>query len=288
MAYTNTTHETDTLHLHPQQFSASSATTPPPPSYFRHPGVPIDPSLDSRPIHHAGSSPQLHVLNSANLQPQHLQQTYYNGMGTPPPPPAHTSPRFAHLSPRQRRQSTPAPFTPQDRQLPPRDDVSTEEVLEDAYVKFVLYCNPAYPLDVDTGKLKELFNSSPKSDGKSFSMCRLYDLIRKLEAKEIPSWIQLALDLGVEPPDTAKGQSTQKVQQWTVRLKVCFHFLSFLCFLRTSPISQFQFSHARLLNQAKSRHGLLMSVFPFERAAQRPLPTVSYPLRDPNCMFRKP
>jgi hypothetical protein len=219
MAYTNTSQETGTLHLHPQQYNPPPPAASPPP-FFRHPGVPIDPSLDGQISQHSRSlqsSPQLQVLGHST---QHLQQSYYNGMGTPPPP-AHTSPRFSHLSPRQRRQSTPAPYTPQDRQLPSRDDISSEEKLEEAYVKFVLYCNPAYPLDLDRTKLKEQFNSSPRSDGKSFSMWTLFDLIKKLEAEEIPSWKELALKLGVEPPDAAKGQSTQKVQQWTVRLKVC-------------------------------------------------------------------
>jgi hypothetical protein len=41
-----------------------------------------------------------------------------------------------------------------------------------------------------------------------------------LDSKEIQTWTRLALDLGVEPPDMEKGQSTQKVQQYSVRLKV--------------------------------------------------------------------
>ena len=46
------------------------------------------------------------------------------------------------------------------------------------------------------------------------------ELIRKFDAKEIKTWSALALELGVEPPDIDKGQSTQKVQQYSVRLKV--------------------------------------------------------------------
>ncbi|KAJ8110038.1 hypothetical protein OPT61_g7008 [Boeremia exigua] len=41
----------------------------------------------------------------------------------------------------------------------------------------------------------------------------------KFSTGDIRTWTQLALDLGVSPPDTDKGQSTQKVQQYSVRLK---------------------------------------------------------------------
>jgi hypothetical protein len=48
----------------------------------------------------------------------------------------------------------------------------------------------------------------------------LFQLIGKLEQKEIKTWAQLALDLGVEAPSAEKGHSAQKVQQYAVRLKV--------------------------------------------------------------------
>jgi len=83
-----------------------------------------------------------------------------------------------------------------------------------------MYCNPSVPLDTDTAELRKVFRSPPKSDGKTFSTFTLFELIRKLEEKEIKTWAQLAVDLGVEKPDFDKGQSSQKVQQYSVRLKV--------------------------------------------------------------------
>lgn len=109
------------------------------------------------------------------------------------------------------------------RSLPSRnvtDDIS----LSECYADFILYCNPAIPPETDTLDLKQLFKTPPKSDGKSFSIFILYQLICKLEQKEIKTWAELALELGVEPPDPAKGQSPQKVQQYAVRLKVGDYF----------------------------------------------------------------
>jgi hypothetical protein len=83
-----------------------------------------------------------------------------------------------------------------------------------------MYCNPAVPLDTDTIELRKIFRAPPKSDGKTFSTFTLFQLIRKLDQKEIKTWAQLAIDLGVEPPALEKGQSAQKVQQYAVRLKV--------------------------------------------------------------------
>nr|OQO32423.1 hypothetical protein B0A51_00211 [Rachicladosporium sp. CCFEE 5018] len=108
-------------------------------------------------------------------------------------------------------------FQPRDRSLPSQD--VTEENLATSYVHFILYCNPQFPLDVDTTQLTTNFNTPPKSDGKDFSTFRLWQLVKQLDAKEIASWNQLAQDLGVEPPDTAKGQSVQKIAQYTVRCK---------------------------------------------------------------------
>ena len=96
----------------------------------------------------------------------------------------------------------------------------TDESLDNAYVDFILYCNPAIPTNVDTTDLRKGFRSPPKSDGKSFSPFVLFGLIGKLEAKEIKTWTQLVTDLGVESPDPSKNQSSQKVQQYAVRLKV--------------------------------------------------------------------
>ena len=139
-----------------------------------------------------------------------------------PPPPAAVltpSPRFPSQPPvcNQPRESTIGP-TNDRRSLPPQS--VTEETIDDAYATFVLYANPHYASDADTTELQRAFRALPKSDGKDFDVFALYALIRKLNAKEIKTWIQLALDLGVEPPTAENGASVQKVQQYTVRLKV--------------------------------------------------------------------
>lgn len=107
---------------------------------------------------------------------------------------------------------------PDARQLPPRD--VTIDTIEEAYVSFISFCNPSVPLSTDTAELRRGFHSPPKSDGKTFKTFTLFDLIRKLEMKELKTWAQLAIELGVEPPVLEKGQSAQKVQQYAVRLKV--------------------------------------------------------------------
>jgi hypothetical protein len=104
------------------------------------------------------------------------------------------------------------------RSLPTR--AVTNEKFDDVYVDFIMYCNPSVALDTDTTELRKIFRAPPKSDGKTFSTFVLFELIRKLELKEIKTWAQLAIDLGVEPPALDKGQSAQKVQQYAVRLKV--------------------------------------------------------------------
>lgn len=93
--------------------------------------------------------------------------------------------------------------------------------LDDSYVAFILYCNPRISLQADTTELRKVFRAPPKSDGKSFDTYKLYELICRLESKELKTWSQLAVELGVEPPALDKGQSAQKVQQYAVRLKVC-------------------------------------------------------------------
>ncbi len=96
----------------------------------------------------------------------------------------------------------------------------TSASIDDAYVSFILYCNPAVPLETDTAALRDAFRNPPKSEGKSFSTFTLFELIKKLQSKELKTWAELALRLGVEPPDHDKGQSSQKIQQYAVRLKV--------------------------------------------------------------------
>lgn len=104
------------------------------------------------------------------------------------------------------------------RSLPQKD--VTEDTIADAYAQFILYCNPHFPLDIDTTELKRIFQGPPRSDGKDFKIYTLWELIQKFDSKEIKTWAQLALDLGVEPPSAEKGGSVQKVQQYSVRLKV--------------------------------------------------------------------
>lgn len=104
------------------------------------------------------------------------------------------------------------------RPLPSRH--VTTDTIGDAYVSFILYCNPAVPHDSDAAELREAFHNLPKSGGKSFDIFTLFTLVKKLETKELKTWAELALALGVEPPDHSKGESTQKIQQFAVRLKV--------------------------------------------------------------------
>jgi hypothetical protein len=94
------------------------------------------------------------------------------------------------------------------------------DTIEEAYVNFILYCNPAVSQDADTAALREAFRTPPKSEGKSFNTYTLFELIKRLESKELKTWAELALKLGVEPPDQDKRQSSQKIQQYAVRLKV--------------------------------------------------------------------
>ncbi|KAM0286051.1 hypothetical protein ACHAQH_001059 [Verticillium albo-atrum] len=86
-----------------------------------------------------------------------------------------------------------------------------------------MYCNPAVPLETDTGTLREAFRALPKSGGKTFTAYNLFLLVRQLETKQLKTWAELALKLGVEPPDKDKGESSQKIQQYAVRLKRWMH-----------------------------------------------------------------
>lgn len=209
-------------------------------SPFRHPAGPtIDPGLDqSSGANRNGHAPMTSVHQSASshlLQPDnaalnssHLSHNFYGDMSRSsqtPSTPSNASPRFSARSPTsQPNQITPG-FVPNDRPAPSRD--VSDDTIDDAYATFILYCNPSFSTSIDTSELTKLFRTPPKSDGKAFSTWVLFELIRKLDAKEIKTWTQLALDLGVEPPDTDKGQSTQKVQQYSVRLKV--RYISICC-----------------------------------------------------------
>ncbi len=150
-------------------------------------------------------------------------------------------------------------FTPNDRSLP-STDVTADNIV-DAYVAFILYCNPNFSLDVDTTILRTNFQSPPKSDNKDFEVFRLFELLKKFDAKEITTWSKLALELGVEPPDVSKGQSVQKVQQYSVRLKRwmrAMHVDAFFEFLFGKPHAYYQqVPHPRDPYPAAGRDGVL-------------------------------
>ncbi|PGH06054.1 hypothetical protein GX51_02645 [Blastomyces parvus] len=127
---------------------------------------------------------------------------------------ASTSPAFSVSSRDEHCDTTTAVET---RSLPSPDITNT--TIDDAYVSFILYCNPYVPPGTDTTELRKIFRTPPRSEGKSFCIFTLWQLIQKLDRKELKTWIQLAIELGVEPPSVEKKQSTQKVQQYAVRLK---------------------------------------------------------------------
>ncbi|KAJ6439644.1 ARS binding protein Abp2 [Purpureocillium lavendulum] len=95
----------------------------------------------------------------------------------------------------------------------------TADTIEDAYVRFIFYCNPAVRLSVNTDTLREAFRNPPKSGGKAFHPFTVYELVRRFYAKEIRTWTDLTIMLGVEPPDPNKDESSQKISQYGVRLK---------------------------------------------------------------------
>ncbi|OAA76639.1 ARS binding protein 2 [Akanthomyces lecanii RCEF 1005] len=99
----------------------------------------------------------------------------------------------------------------------------TAETIEDAYVAFIFYCNPALPADCDTETLREAFRNPPRSGGKVFDPFAIYELVRRFYSKEIKTWTELTTKLGVEPPDPSKEESVQKIAQYGVRLKKWLH-----------------------------------------------------------------
>ena len=124
-------------------------------------------------------------------------------------PPVFNSPRQKH---------TTESYPTESRNLPPRE--LNDDTIDDAYVAFIFFCNPNVPPSTSTYELRRNFRSPPRSDGKNFNVFSLWELIKKLDSKELKTWIQLSIELGVEPPSMEKKQSTQKVQQYAVRLKV--------------------------------------------------------------------
>ncbi|OLL23885.1 ARS-binding protein 2, partial [Neolecta irregularis DAH-3] len=107
---------------------------------------------------------------------------------------------------------------PADRSLPNRN--ISHDSIADAYIQFMMYCNPSVPSDAKSDELATAFKLPPKSDGKAFDIFVLYQLIKQLDQGEIKTWTKLAQDLGVERKDE---QSPQKVQQYAVRLKRWMH-----------------------------------------------------------------
>ncbi|KAJ4362617.1 hypothetical protein N0V95_001422 [Ascochyta clinopodiicola] len=202
---------------------------------FRHQpaGVPaIDPGLEqSTGANRNGHAPMSvishaapnHLLqpDNASLSSAHLAHGFYGDMARnsqPPSTPSNASPRYsAAVTPASQSKHAAPSYAPDDRALPSQDVAN--ETIDDAFASFILYCNPSFALSTDTSELVKLFRTPPKSDGNAFSTWTLFELIGKFSTGEIKTWTQLALDLGVSPPDTDKGQSTQKVQQYSVRLK---------------------------------------------------------------------
>ena len=149
------------------------------------------------------------------------------------PPTTSSSPRLIKRSPSQ---TTHTFFIPQDRSLP-STDVNRDNI-PDAYVAFILYCNPSFSLTTVTTTLRANFQRPPRNEKKQFETFRLFQLVQRYKAGNIKTWTQLAVDLGVDPPDTSKGQSTQKVQQYTVRLKRwmrSMHIDAFFDYLMDKP-----------------------------------------------------
>lgn len=124
-----------------------------------------------------------------------------------------------HNRSQSQSQSQPLSYQPLDRTLP--SPAVNEDNLADTYVSFILYCNPHFPLTTPTTTLRTNFLTPPKSDSKQFTTFALWTLIQQLSSpsSDLKTWSELALRLGVEPPDISKGQSAQKIQQYTVRLK---------------------------------------------------------------------
>ncbi|EPY53498.1 ARS binding protein Abp2 [Schizosaccharomyces cryophilus OY26] len=98
--------------------------------------------------------------------------------------------------------------------LPSKLDVNADNITE-KFCQFCLCCNPWYA-GADTRLLANAFNSIPKSEGQKFDIWVLFLLIRQYHQKVISSWSKLVGFLGVERKDE---QSTQKIQQYVVRLK---------------------------------------------------------------------
>ncbi|KAF4123880.1 ARS binding protein 2 [Geosmithia morbida] len=106
----------------------------------------------------------------------------------------------------------------------------TPDTLEDAFVSFIFYCNPAIPWGSDATALREAFRTPPKNGGKSFDTAVIYDLVKRLYAKDIKTWTELTMMLGVAPPDPSKDESRQRITQYgkwmnSLHVKSFFEYL---------------------------------------------------------------
>ncbi|KAJ4169399.1 hypothetical protein NW754_016430 [Fusarium falciforme] len=132
----------------------------------------------------------------------------------PPPPPP---------QPASQQPGPSAPGSVATSDIPVRPELPdrrvTADTIEDAYVRFMLYCNPGLPPSTPTVTLREAFRNPPRSGGKTFSTFAVYELVRKFYDNEIRTWTELTTRLGVEPPDPSKEESAQKIAQYGVRLK---------------------------------------------------------------------
>ena len=154
-----------------------------------------------------------------------------------------------------------------DRALPSIE--VTDESIDQAYVDFIFYCNPAIPLDTDTTELRKGFRSPPMSDGKKFSPFIIFGLISRLELKkEIKTWVQLVVELGVELPDPSKHQSTQKVQQYAVRLKVFAPSMCLFLTLMERPSGADHYCSAGFTRSILMPFSIIASAFPILTTAR--------------------
>jgi hypothetical protein len=196
-----------------QQYSHKN---PPPAHPYQTPISATNPNQDPYPTFRS-QQPPANLLTPISAAPQtpnasmNGQSSFYS-MGDPNTRQSTSSPRPARAIMNPSQQSP-------ERSLPSQQ-FSGDQAFEDAYVEFILYCNPAIPQDVNTHDLRKNFASPPRSDSKTFSTKKLFELLQQLDRKELKTWTELALKLGVEKPAIEKGQSSQKVQQYSVRLKV--------------------------------------------------------------------
>jgi hypothetical protein len=217
-----------------------SHQNPPHAHPYHTPQSATNPNHDGYPTFRKQQDPPNHLHTPVSAVPltpntnMNGQSGFYGDPNATRQPTSSPRPARAIMNPSHQQPSSNVP----ERSLPSLS-FSGDQAFEEAYVQFILYCNPAIPQDVNTHDLRKNFASPPRSDSKTFSTKKLFELLQQLDRKELKTWTELALKLGVEKPSIEKGQSSQKVQQYSVRLKVCptsvLHLSSHLCFF----LSQF-------------------------------------------------